>query len=116
MAITYSWDCKTVDTYPTHSDSQSPSNTQNDVVYNVHWRLTGIEGDHSHTVIGTQNLTVDNLSSFTAFGSLDNTTVTGWVKTSLDNDTAGRVADLESIVSSSIAEKASPTSVRKTIE
>jgi hypothetical protein len=32
MANTYTWDCKTVDTYPTH-DSHS------DVVYNVHWRL-----------------------------------------------------------------------------
>ena len=115
MAITYSWDCKTVDTYPTHSDSQSPSNTQNDVVYNVHWRLTGTEGDHSSTAIGTQTLTVDDLSSFTNFGSLDNTTVTGWVETALDAEESGRVASLKSSVSSSIAEKINPTSVTKTI-
>lgn len=115
MAITYSWDCKTVDTYPTHSDSQSPSNTQNDVVYNVHWRLTGTEGDHSSTAIGTQTLTVTDLSSFTDFGSLDNTTVTGWVEAALDAEESGRVASLKSSISSSIVEKINPTSVTKTI-
>lgn len=116
MAITYSWDCKTVDTYPTHSDSQSPSNTQNDVVYNVHWRLTGTEGEHSATVIGTQNLTVTDLSSFADFSSLDNTTVTGWVETALDAGESGRVNSLKASISSSIVEKISPTSVTKTIE
>ena len=30
---TYTWDCKTVDVYPTHE-------SLTDVVYNVHWRLT----------------------------------------------------------------------------
>ena len=33
MANTYSWNCKTVDCYPTFDD-------ETDVVYNVHWRLT----------------------------------------------------------------------------
>ena len=115
MAITYSWDCKTVDTYPTHSDSQSPSNTQNDVVYNVHWRLTGTEGENSSTVIGTQTLSVTDLSSFTNFDSLDNATVTGWVETALDAEVAGRVADLKATISSSIVEQITPTSVTKTI-
>jgi hypothetical protein len=32
MSNTYTWDCKTVDVYPTH-DGHS------DVVYVVHWRL-----------------------------------------------------------------------------
>ena len=33
MAIGYTWDVSTVDTYPT-------LNSNADVVYNVHWRLT----------------------------------------------------------------------------
>ena len=41
MAISYTWDVKTVDTYPSHTDEQEPSNTESDVIYNVHWRLTG---------------------------------------------------------------------------
>ena len=36
MAIGYTWDVSTVDTYPT-KDSKS------DVVYNVHWRLTATD-------------------------------------------------------------------------
>ena len=38
MANTYTWDCRTVDTYPTHTDPNEV--TESDVVYNVHWRLT----------------------------------------------------------------------------
>ena len=36
MAINYAWDVSTVDTYPT-KDSNA------DVVYNVHWRLTATD-------------------------------------------------------------------------
>ena len=36
MAISYSWDCKTCDTYPTKSGKSN-------VVYNVHWRLTATD-------------------------------------------------------------------------
>ena len=41
MAISYTWNVSTVDTYPT-KDSKS------DVVHNVHWRLTAT--DDSNTV------------------------------------------------------------------
>ena len=34
MAVAYTWDCKTVDVHPTQEG-------KSDVVYNVHWRLTG---------------------------------------------------------------------------
>ena len=35
MATTYDWNCRTVDCYPTDE-------SYTDVVYNVHWRVTGI--------------------------------------------------------------------------
>jgi hypothetical protein len=44
MANTYTWDCKTVDTYPTH-------NEQTDVVYNVHWRVTEIQAALDATLV-----------------------------------------------------------------
>ena len=72
MANTYTWDCKTVDTYPTH-DSHS------DVVYNVHWRLNAVsdqqdsEGNnYTATVYGTQTLTVDDIGSFINPATYDN--------------------------------------------
>ena len=33
MAISYTWNVSTVDTYPTEGD-------HSDVIHNVHWRLT----------------------------------------------------------------------------
>jgi len=45
--ITYNWNCKTVDVHP-----QEEGKTN--VVYNVHWIVTGVDGDYSATSIGTQ--------------------------------------------------------------
>ena len=109
MAITYTWDCRTVDTYPTHSD-------QNDVIYNVHWRLTGTETvgevEYADTVIGTQTLSTADLADFTAFETLDNATVAGWVQAEMGEE---KVTGLEASISSSIALKITPTTVTKYI-
>jgi len=106
MANTYSWDCNTVDTYPTQ-DSFS------DVVYNVHWRLTGADasGEHSATVIGTQTVEVDP-DNFTAFADLTGEMVAGWVQAAMGEE---RVAELMSSVDSQIADKIAPKTVTKTI-
>ena len=120
MAITYTWDCRTVDTYPTHSDAQDPANSENDVIYNIHWRLTGSETksgvNYSETVIGTTAVDVEDLSSFTAFDSLTNEILTGWTTESLETNHSGSVAEFKSNISSSIVEQRKPTSVTKTIE
>jgi len=109
MANTYSWDCKTVDTYPTHSELS-------DVVYNVHWRLTGVDesGEHQATVIGTQSISVETIdaSSFVAFEELTEADVIGWVEAELGEE---RVAELKSSVDSQITDKLAPKSVTKTI-
>ena len=66
MAIIYSWDCRTVDCYPT-KDEQGVE--LDDVVYNIHWRLTGTEESggktYSATVIGTQMVTADDIDPAT---------------------------------------------------
>ena len=112
MANTYTWDCKTVDTYPTH-DSHS------DVVYNVHWRLNAesdqqdAEGNnYTATVYGTQTLTVDDIGSFIPFADLTNDTVIGWVTAAMGDD---EVANLKSGLDSNIDGQINPTSVTKTI-
>jgi len=119
MAITYSWDCKTVDTYPTHSDAQDPKNTENDVVYNVHYSLTGSETKsgvtYSANTIGTVAIDVTDLSTFTSFDNLSNEIVSGWVTASLEENESGTVANMKASISQSIVEQRKPTSVTKYI-
>lgn len=113
MAISYAWDVKTVDTYPT-KDSKS------DVVYNVHWRLTATDDTNNDaegnsltaTVYGSQSLDTSDLSSFTEFADLTVSDVQGWVEAALTADT---VNDMKDSLDSTIEELVTPTSVQKTI-
>lgn len=113
MAINYAWDVSTVDTYPT-KDSNS------DVVYNVHWRLTATDDTNKDsdgnnwtaTSYGSQGLDTDSISSFTAFGSLNASKVQGWVEAAL---TADIVTAMKASLDAEIAAKITPTSVTKTI-
>ena len=87
MAISYEWDVKTVDTYPT-KDSKS------DVVHNVHWRLKATDDTNKDSngnnwtadVYGSQVVDTSDLSSFTAFADLTASDVQGWVETALGAD------------------------------
>ena len=113
MAIGYTWDVSTVDTYPT-KDSKS------DVVYNVHWRLTATddtnkdsEGNNwTATAYGSQTLDTSDLSSFTEFADLTASNVQGWVETALTADT---ITAMKASLDAQIAEMVTPTSVQKTI-
>ena len=113
MAIGYTWDCKTCDTYPT-KDSKS------DVVYNVHWRLTATddtnkdsEGNNwTATTYGSQRGDTSDLSSFIEWSSLKASDVQGWVETAMGSDT---VTAMKASLDAQIAEKISPTSVTKTL-
>ena len=112
MSNTYTWDCKTVDVYPTH-DGHS------DVVYVVHWRLNAesdqqdAEGNnYSASVYGTHSVNADDISDFIPFADLTNEIVTGWVTTGMGDD---EVANLKSGLDAKIADEITPTSVTKTI-
>ena len=105
--MTYSWNCRTVDTYPTQGELT-------DVVYNVHWRLTGAEGEHAATVIGTQSLTVESIQpeGFIPFESLTHEQVIAWVEEAMGED---RVAELKASVDAQVADQITPKTVTKTI-
>ena len=113
MAINYTWDVSTCDTYPTKSGKSN-------VVHNVHWRITGTDSSNNDSegnpqtadVYGSQSLDTSDLSSFTNWSSLDAATVQGWVEAAL---TADKVTELKSGLDAQIAEKIRPTSVTKTI-
>ena len=113
MAIGYTWDVSTVDTYPTLDGNA-------DVVYNVHWRLNA-EDDANQDAdgnnwtasgYGTQSVDTSDLSDFTAFADLTSSDVQGWVEAAMGAD---EVTSLKSGLYAQIAEKITPTSVTKTI-
>ena len=113
MAIGYTWDVSTVDTYPT-KDSKS------DVIYKVHWRLKATDDTNkdsngnfwSAVTYGSQALDTSDLSSFKAFASVSNSDVQGWVETAIGSD---EVTAMKTGLDSQIAEMITPTSVQKII-
>ena len=113
MAVSYTWNVSTVDTYPT-KDSKS------DVVHNVHWRLTATDDTNKDSegnnwtadVYGSQAVDTSDLSSFTAFADLTASDVQGWVEAALGAD---KVTEMKAGLDANIAKKITPTSVTKTI-
>ena len=111
MAINYTWDVSTCDTYPTKSGKSN-------VVHNVHWRITGTDSSNKDsngnpqtaTVYGSVGLDTSDLSSFTNWSSLDAAKVQGWVEAALGSD---KVTELKAGLDAQIAEKVTPTSVTK---
>ena len=110
MANTYTWDCRTVDAYPTHTDDNSV--TESDVVYNVHWRVTGSDGTNESTVIGTQTIETSDLSTFTAFADIAHDDMIAWTKAAMGTE---RVSELEANLDAQLTELATPTSVTMVI-
>ena len=109
---TFEWNCKTVDVYPTEGENT-------DVVYNVHWIVTGTsdqvdsEGNpYTGRVIGTEILDTSAIADFVPFADLTNETIVGWTKAAMG---AERVAEIEANVESQIDALITPTSVTMTI-
>ena len=109
---TYNWNCKTVDAYPLVGENA-------DVVYNVHWRVTGVsdqvdpEGNaYQASAIGTQVLNTEDITDFIPFDQLTNDQVVQWVKDAMGEE---RVSSLESNLQSQIDNLITPTSVTLTI-
>ena len=113
MAIGYTWDVSTVDTYPNKSGKSN-------VVYNVHWRLTAEDdanqdsdgNNQTASAYGTQSLDTSDLSSFILWSNLTASDVQGWVEAAIGSDT---VTSMKSGLDAQIAEKISPSSVTKTL-
>ena len=103
--ITYDWNCKTVDVV-----LQEKGLT--DVVYNVHWIVTGTsdqldpEGNaYSSTSIGTQTVVLDESTPFVPFADLTNDTVVGWTKDAMGEE---QVTAIESNIAGVIETEINP--------
>lgn len=109
---TFLWNCKTVDVYPTEGN-------YTDVVYNVHWIVTGTsdqldpEGNpYTGRVIGTEMLDTSTITDFIPFADLTNEIAVQWTKDAMG---AEQVAEIEANVEAQINQEINPTSVTMTI-
>ena len=115
MATTYTWDCKTVDVHPTQGELSN-------VVYNVHWRLTGkrmvtvgeTEEEFFYTNIGTQVLTLENIQpeGFIPFDQLTHEQVIVWTEEAIG---AERIEEIKTAIAEVIDRLITPVSVTKVV-
>jgi hypothetical protein len=86
-------------------DAYPEQDGETDVVFNVHWTLTGTDGTYSGNVYGSQSVTVDPEAPFTPYADLTQAQVIGWVKDALGEE---QVASLEANVAEQIANQINP--------
>jgi len=98
MATTYTWAVVQMDCYPEEDGEM-------DVVFNVHWTLTGEEAGFSANAYGTQAVAVDPDAPFTPYADLTEEQVIGWVQDSMGEE---RVAALEAAVAAQINDQIAP--------
>ena len=104
--MTYTWSNKTVDTYP-NLDGNA------DVIFNVHWRLTGEDTDGNvGSTYGTISLDTSDLTDFTAFADITETDINGWVEAAMGSE---EVQAKKDAIDAQIAELVNPSVVTKTI-
>lgn len=109
---TFEWNCKTVDVYPTEGQ-------YTDVVYNVHWIVTGtsdqVDPDgnpYTGRSIGTQILDTSTITNFIPFADLTNEQAVTWTKEAMG---AEQVAEIEANIQGQIDQQITPSSVTMTI-
>lgn len=104
--MTYTWNNKTVDTYP-NLDGNA------DVIFKVHWRLTGEDADGNvGSTYGTIGLDTSDLTDFTAFADITEDMINGWVEAAMGEE---EVQAKKDAIDAQIEEKINPTVVTKQI-
>jgi hypothetical protein len=85
MSVTYNWIVERMDCFPQMQD-------QANVVFTVFWRLDATDGTHTCSAFGSQAIPYADLSGFTAYATLTQDQVVGWVQAAMY---PGRVNELE---------------------
>jgi uncharacterized protein YpbB len=111
--VTYDWNCRTVDAYPSVGELT-------DVVYNVHWRVTGLSEEldsqgnpYQANNIGIQTLNTEDITDFIPVDELTNEQVTEWVKSTMDEEEVSRI---EENIKNQIDNLITPKSITLTLE
>jgi|TARA_R100001369_G_scaffold87910_1_gene123801 hypothetical protein len=113
--IDYNWNCKTVDAYVEKAGNS-------DVVYNVHWKLTGSEfvpnsegndpptgKTYSITNIGLQVLDTSEITNFIPWNEVTEVEVEAWTKAAMGEE---QVLLVETNIAAQIALSIAPVSVQ----
>jgi hypothetical protein len=79
MATTYTWNVVQMDCYPEFDG-------ETDVVFTVHWTLSGEEAGFSGSVYGSVGVTIDEGATFTPYEDLTLAQVVGWVQDALGEE------------------------------
>ena len=101
------WDCKTIDVYTSKIDGHE------NVIFNVHWRVTKEDGDYFASSYGTQSLSTENIEDFKPYDEVTSEMVEGWVKDAMGEE---EVANIESSLDKKIADEKNPPYVTNTLE
>ena len=99
--IKYDWNCETVDVYPTEGELK-------DVVYNVHWIVTGSDGSVQSSIYGTQILNTSDITNFIPVDQLTNEEIVAWTQSAIGKE---QVAQIEENIANQIALLINPTSI-----
>ena len=84
----------------TSLDTIKSENSLSDIVYNIGWKLTGSDGGFSYVKTGKAfHLSSPESGSFTAYNSLTESTVIGWLKSHLGST---KVTEIETEVSDEV--------------
>ena len=82
---------------------------EDDVVFNVHWTCSGVDGEYSSSVYSTQSITAES-DTFTPYDELTQEQVLGWVWASgVDKDAT------EAAVQQQIQDQITPQVVTPTL-
>jgi len=98
MEITNTWGVVQMDAYP-EADGET------DVVFNVHWTMTGEEAGFTGSVYGSQAVSLDADAPFTPYTDLTQAQVIGWVQAAMGEE---QVASYEANVAQQINDQVAP--------
>ena len=98
MTITNTWRVVQMNAYP-ELDGET------DVVFTVHWTLTGTDGTYVGSVYGSAGVTLDEGATFTPYEDLTESQVIGWVQDALGEE---QVASYEANVAQQSANQINP--------
>ena len=112
--INYIWDCKSVEAYIEQAGNA-------DVVYKVHWKLTGIEtiidaegnpATYESNCMGVQSLDTSEITNFIPWDEVTESEVEAWTKAAMGEKL---VLQIELEIASAIALIITPVSIVLTV-
>ena len=101
------WNCKTIDVYT------DEHNGHEQVIYNVHWRVSKEDEEYSASSYGSQSLNTEDIQDFIPFDDVTSEMVEGWVKDAMGEE---KVSDIEESLNQQIEKEKNPSSETITLD